>query len=147
MKRRALIILVGGASFWGPTTIIELLTKNELNLVLASILPPAMLLLCYFLFRKNRLHWERSISLWMLLGIYMLGSLFICVGATRHGGGFSQISWIELPILIIILIVPFFTFWLSFESGTYGLALVTGTILMLMLHFRLERKRTDAKRL
>ena len=140
MKHRAWMVLLGGASFWGPITIIQLMTKKELNLALASILPPTTLLLCYFFVSKIRPHWERSMSLWMLLGIYMLGTLFMMVGFTTLAGGFSQKDWREMPMVVMILINPIFTFLLAFESGTYGLALVAGTILMPMIYFRLERK-------
>ena len=143
LNRRLLLILLGGASFWGPLTLIELLSLRNAgfyDMALITLLPPAGLLKCYFVFRRNHSHWAISMSLWLLLGVYLLGSLFISIGATPHQGGFSQFhGWNDVKWLLVSAVVPFVTILMSgYQGSIFGLLSVT--VIMFVIHFNLERK-------
>ena len=138
MKRRAVIALIGGLSFWGPPILVNILTHRELRLAVGSLLPPGSLIGCFFLLRWKCLNWTRSISLWMLLGIYLFGSWFMCIGFTALGGGLHELhGWHD--VIILLVFGPFFTVDLSFSHVT-GLGLVASTIILPLINVTIERR-------
>ncbi len=141
MRTRSLLItILGGISFWLPVTLIELMTKSELSIVVGSLLPPTTLLLCYFFARRNHVYAGRSISLWMLLGVYVLGPSFMMIGAgPRHVGSPQLRGWSDVKLLLICSLIPIITVGMSFYDGTV-FGLLSATVLMLIIHFTSERK-------
>jgi hypothetical protein len=142
MKTRSFVfILLGGIAFWAPVSSIEFVTRHELNLVLGSLLPPATLLACYGLIGLKQKLLSRATSLWMLLGVYMLGPLFMMISATPVQGGFSQFhGWSAIAYLLFCTVVPVMTLMLSGYDKTI-LGVIVATVLMLLIHFVIERRR------
>jgi hypothetical protein len=63
---------------------IELATRHELNGILGTLVPPAVLFAVYLLLRSHI--GLKNAAFWMLAGTYLLGPLFMMVGWTALGG-------------------------------------------------------------
>ncbi|MBI2817161.1 MAG: hypothetical protein HYX72_09500 [Acidobacteria bacterium] len=79
-------------------------------------------------------------SLWMLLGVFLLGSLFMEIGATPHQGGFSRLGgWTAVKWLLVSSLVPPVTIVRSgYHGSVFGLLFVT--VVMFIMHAKFERK-------
>jgi hypothetical protein len=73
------------------------------------------------------------------MGVYLLGPILMFIGATAHGGGFSQFQGWEVKWLLVSMFVPFVTLVLSGYQGTV-FGLLATTLIMFIIRFTLERK-------
>ena len=134
-------VLVGGASFWTLTTVIEVLTRRELNLAVGTLVPLAGFLPAYFLVRQ-RSH-LRNTALWMLVGVFVLGPLYWMVGRTAFSGGFTQpTGWESLLLLVVAFLFPPTMFVLAGYEGTL-FALLLVTVLIPVLQWQNNRRNTS----
>jgi hypothetical protein len=144
MTKRIALVVVGGLSFWGPVTLLEVLVRTDLDFITSNVLPVATLFACYRIVMRKQKQQVRAAAVWMLWGVYALGWLFIYTGATAHGGGFSKFAgWSDIKGLLYSLVNPLITLMASF-AGASGLGVVSATMLMLWLDGDAERKRRDA---
>ena len=138
-RKRILCVVLGGICFWTPTSLIEIVTRHELNLATATLLPPALLVLTYIGLR-TRLGVKRS-GLWMLAGVYVLGPIFMMAAWTPLRGGFhisfgSVRDWLYLGLMCV---VPPFTLVLAGYDGTlFGVLLAT--LLMPLLQWWTDKR-------
>ena len=141
IKHRAVIALLGAVSFWGPITLIELLAGADFfSLELSSVLPLTTLFLSYFRSRQHYEHTVTSVSVWMLLGVYVLGPLFMAIAATPYEGGFSQFhGWNQVKFLLLAMVFPPLTLVLSGYHGTI-FGLLATTFVVCFVRLTLERK-------
>ena len=129
---------LGGISFWLPVAGVELLRKGEMNPIVGTILPFAAQLGCYVAFARFRSTRQR-VALAMLVGLYLLGPLFMEIGATAGGGGFSQFhGWRDAGFVLLCSIFPPATLMLSTYHMTL-LGVILSSASMLLLHFRYEK--------
>ncbi len=134
----ALIFLtIGGLVFWAPTVTIELVTKRELPLPISSVVPLVSMLLGYLAIRRSAAVRARSLAIWMLAGIYMLGPVMMLIGWKDLGG--SGIRAFNITSLAVASIFPLMTLYMAGPDGTlFAVLLVTGALLF--LHFRVEQR-------
>jgi hypothetical protein len=131
------LALLGGASFWLPVTGIEIIKRGEIGPFFGTILPFATQLGCY-LFVVRRLGKQR-LAFPMLTGLYLLGPLFIMIGATAQHAGFSQFhGWRDFGYLLLSSVFPPATLMLATYQMTL-LGVILSSALMLLLHFRYEK--------
>jgi len=121
-KTDVLHAVVGSSAFWVPSVILHLLKGAEYCLlhwwVLGSVQPLTTLatLLAIRFIRPTAASWRRP-AFWFLLGIWILGPIWITTNFTFDGGGFAMGSaWLD--VLIATLIFPLFTPWLSLYDGS-----------------------------
>lgn len=134
---RIICFVLGGFCFWAPTTVIHILTRRDLNLVVATVLPPAALLGAYFGLRR---HIQlKNAALWMLAGLYVLGPIFIMAGWTPLRGGFyiPLAGWRDFVYLALICFVPPFTLVLAGYDGTM-FGMLAATVLMIAINRKME---------
>jgi len=135
--RRILCFLLGGACFWTPTTVIQVLTRRDLNLVVATLVPLAALLSVYFGLRRSiRL---KNTALWMLAGTYILGPIFIMTAwIPLHGGFYVPLTgWKDFAYLALLCLVPPFTLVLAgYDSTMFGMLAIT--VVMIVINRKLE---------
>jgi hypothetical protein len=132
-------VLLGGACFWVPTMTIELATRHELNGILGTLVPPAVLFAVYLLLRSHI--GLKNAAFWMLAGTYLLGPLFMMVGWTALGGGFASRlgGQNDATYLVFACVFPPLTLVLAGYDGTlFGLLLAT---LLMPLLQRWSNKR------
>ena len=140
-RSRVLAVMLGGLSFWTPTTVVELVTGRELSIVVGTLVPPAALLLCYLFVRRRYRSGGVFLSLWMLLGVFVAGPLMMMIGATSHGGGFSRpFGWDALMLLLTSTLIPIITVVMSSYDVTV-LGLFFATVAMIIIHLAIERRR------
>ena len=139
ITRRLKLILLGGAAFWAPTTLIEIVTRQELNIVIGTFLGPAALLSTYLvltLWRRRDVH----AYVWMLVGLYALGTWFMFVAFSTRGGGFATPGVLRhLEHLLLSTVIPFLTLVYSGYDGTLFGVLLT-TVLLPSVHYFLRRR-------
>jgi hypothetical protein len=130
--RRFTICWLSGFSFWLPSIIVHAIRGNQFgsgpfDIIVVIVLPAvtAVLALGALLRRRPEGFSRYSTALWLLLGIWMLGSLCTMIGASFSGGGFTQPGTWRMVLLGTVTVVPF-TFMASTYDGTLGaLGIVT----------------------
>jgi len=103
---RAAYFTIGALSFWGPFIALEVIAHRRESLISETLLPVGVLAIAYFsLLSVTRSNISKS--LWMLVGIYVLGPVSTAIAATAFKGGFSQYSgWRSIAYLILFSLVP-----------------------------------------
>ena len=134
-------IVVGGTAFWAPDVALKAYRGYEfsgVDALLLSILMPCALLTGYGL-----LFWLRSgrrpvlpVALFMLLGVWTLGSLSMMLGASFSGGGFAQ-PGSDVWDVIALGLRPQYTYIMAAYDGSL-LALGLATILMALIQVGFE---------
>lgn len=134
---------VGAMVFWLPDTLLHALqayvfgriaggvTKGVIGMILFFILPQIFLPIASVVaalrlakFRDGKAR-QATISLFLLLGIWLSGPLFMTINATFTGGGFATPEGGHV-VKFGTLFFPVFTFSMSAYDGTlFGLLLVT----------------------
>jgi hypothetical protein len=123
---------LAGFSFWIPDIIIHVIRGNQfgsgaLDIMSVVTFPviAAVLSLNALSHGQQDAFTRRTVALWILLGIWMLGPLCTMIGATFSGGGFTQPGTWHMIFLGVVLFVPL-TFMMSSYDGALGaLAIVT----------------------
>jgi hypothetical protein len=134
-------IVIGGVAFWAPDIALKAYRGYEFSgsdALLLSIIMPCALLTCYGL-----LFWRRSgrrpalpVALSMLLGVWILGSFSMMLGASFSGGGYAQ-PGSEVWDVIALGLRPQYTYIMATYDGSL-LALSLVTILMVLLQIGFE---------
>lgn len=135
-------IVVGAMAFWAPDIATHAISRYEFSAKEAralTVLLPCIVFASYrILFRfRGKQESGPSIALFMLIGIWMLGSLAMMISASFSGGGFAK-PGLGVWIVIALGILPPFTFIMSAYNGNlFGLLLAS--ILLFIMHFRFEK--------
>lgn len=125
--------VTGSIAFWAPSTILHAVKGAEFSLshwwVLASVQPLTTLATFIAIrFVRRKTTSPRRCALSMLLGVWILGPLFISINFTFDGGGFAQEgAWLDA--LVVTLLFPLLTPWLSLYDGSLIGLLVTSLLL------------------
>jgi hypothetical protein len=137
-RQALLYVLLGGLSFWLPD--IFLTAKRQESLALHTVFPIIGLLGCYLIVRlafKN--YAGPSIAMFMMLGIWGLGSTAMMVGQSFGGGGFATGISDSLIVIALGLLPPYTLIMATYDASIFGLLI--GVSLMVGAHGLLERHR------
>lgn len=135
------LFLIGAVAFWLPEILLYAWTRQELNGKLITFLLPSSLVILYLLvsmFRPKRIP-RPSAAVFMVLGVVVLGTLAMTIGATIRGGGFWEHPGSTFLATLLGTIIPIY----AFVSATYDgslYALISVCIIMPLLHFIFERQ-------
>jgi hypothetical protein len=127
---------VGSLAFWMPSVVVHAVvgpafSSKDIRLIayLQIIAMLAALGALWFLRGQNNA--PKRIALWMLMGIWMLGPLWLFIGATFSEGGFAKEgAW--LALIIATVLFPIFTLLLSVYDGSVVSLLVVTLLLALV---------------
>jgi len=144
-RRIPKLMLLGAAGFWLPDTLLHAVPRNGIvNWHDVRILTTVMPLTFLGTFLATR--WlqkgatPKRIGLPMLAGVWLLGGLFMMIGASFLGGGFVMSDgayWIGLLALLSLL--PMYTFVMAtYDGSQFALMLVT-TVAFLVWLIQLRR--------
>ncbi len=125
------MILLGAVAFWLPDILLHALRGYNFNgrdVRIVTIVSPLTLLIAFFLAKRtDKATPQRSVVPALLAGVWLLGGLFMLVGASFSGGGFVSpggARWVMITILLSVL--PMYTFIMATYDGALGaLLLVT----------------------
>ena len=137
-----LYILLGGLAFWTPDVVLHARRAYEISgrdVAVITLLLPWTLLTCYgiTLWLAGRKSQNPSVAIFMLIGVWLLGSTAMMLGASYSGGGFATSG---IDVWYFVFHLPPYTFILSTHDGSlFGLILASA--LMLFMHYRFERHR------
>jgi len=113
---------------------------REPNLVVVTVLPVVVQLGVYHLLASRREWRIRSLALYMCIGLYVVGPLFIMIGATALHGGFSKpLSFLDVGHLVLFSVFPPLTLMMV-TSDVTGIGFILSTVILLYLYFRIDRK-------
>jgi len=144
MKRKIMVrmwlMLIGATAFWGPVTLITLVTGKGHSSLVGTSLSTGFFLLSYLFVRRNDALPVKSVSGWMLAGVILLGGVFSSIAFTAMGAGFSgRRGWAAARWLLISLIPGWIALYGSVILGTLlGLLLVA--LFTIITYVVLERK-------
>lgn len=134
-------MLAGALAFWTPDILLQSRRGADIatgDILLLTLLLPWALFSVYrvLLSIRGGLAQGPSIALYMLLGVWTLGSTAMMVGASFTDGLPQASDALDLDLLAGFL--PSYTYSLStFDGSFYALLLSTG--LMILLHLKYER--------
>ncbi|CAN5302487.1 MAG: hypothetical protein ACR2GW_09310 [Pyrinomonadaceae bacterium] len=141
-------VVVGGAAFWLPAIIVHAVRAYEFtntDVGIVTVLLPLALIFCYGILNRfmGKQLSGHSVAFFMLLGIWILGPLFMTINASFSGGGFSR----ESPLVFIAIatvLFPIATFIMSTYDGSLG-AVILATVIMLVIGiYRTSKTRPRA---
>ncbi len=131
------LMLLGAASFWLPDVIIHAVRTNKLNSwdvrIITLVLP--LTLLCTFVTAKRARNAVRPsrIGFPMLAGVWLLGGLFMTVGASFSGGSFMSPDGARGAVLMTLLsLFPMYTFIMATYDGSLGALLLVTVVAFLV---------------
>ena len=137
-------LFLGGVCFWLPDVAYHCVAKSEDTLLAIGLLTLGMPLAVVFAWlaaRGRRQNEIQSISLSMMLGVWLLGPTMIMLGLTCLGAGFRSGSLIaNLAWLLLFTLVPFYLLIMAGLDFTI-LGLLLGTFVLLMLDRVYEKGR------
>ncbi len=127
-SRRGKLMLLGALSFWLPDVLLHAARGYDFAGLDAIFLTIGLPLACLpaYLWAK-RLYGRSCLAApWMLLGVWLLGGLFMQVAASFSGGGFATGALSDLSVLLLLCFFPPATFMMAtYDGSLFGLLLVT----------------------
>lgn len=123
--------------FWIPDIILHAYNGKSFSgreILILTVSLPIIVPSCYHLFRKVRgFKDDHSLTIISsIAGIWIAGPLFMTIGASFSGGGFSTIDGFFSQLSFIITctaLFPICTFMMSTYDGTLGALLITSALL------------------
>jgi len=134
------LFFLGAIAFWLPEILLYGIERHEPGVRLITLLLPCTLLVAYVaavLIRRDRESMP-SAAIFMLLGVWFLGTLAISIGQSFLGGGFSRDPHSTLLGVLLGTLVPIYAFIAATYDGSLG-ALIAVSVLMPLLHVLFER--------
>jgi hypothetical protein len=146
-KRTLWILACGaGGAFWLPGIALHAVRgqafgSSPFDIIEACIFPLATSWAAWtILVRQRPDHIGRgALTLWMLLGIWMLGPICTTAAASFSGGGFSQAGAWHMIFLGIVFFVPLTFVMSAYDGSLAALVLVTVSFLIAAITFILKR--------
>ncbi len=140
LTRSARIILtyalIGGLTFWGPDIVLHAKRYEDL-LIRSSLLPLVVLASYWIVSRYHRAATGPSVAISMLLGMWLLGSTAMMIGASFYGGGFAMGRSDVMTVILLGLIPPYTLMMAAYDGSVLGL--LFGSLLLLAAHLKYER--------
>jgi len=133
-------MLIGGIACWTPDVTLQLYRNYSFtgrDVLLVSVLMPTAVVGSYALLvnLRGKIGRRPSLALFMLLGMWLLGSTAMRIGATATGGGFSG-GDASVWYVIAGLLPPYTCIMACYDGGILGLLL--SSALLFMAHFFFE---------
>lgn len=133
-SRQGRLILLGALSFWLLDVLLHALERDNFfgfDVWLLTVTMPLLFLAAHFLAKRL---YGRSVLVapWMLLGAWVLGGIFMLLGASVSGLAIGSF-WDILSILLVSVLPPA-TFMMSgYDGSLFALVLVTGIAAVLWI--------------
>lgn len=135
-SRRGKLLLLGALSFWLPDVLLHAARGYNFSGVDALFLTVGLPLACLpaYLWAR-RLYGKAAVAApWMLLGVWVLGGLFMQVGSSFSGGGFASGSLSDAAVMVLLSLFPPATFMMAtYDGSLFGLLLVTALAVVLWI--------------
>jgi len=128
MSKHIFWAIGSAASFWVPIIAIFAVQHSNTNVAIANFVALLGFSLCWVVRRSVRPPGRQSI--WMLIGLYLLGPILLSVATTFANGGFRQIhGWADVRWLLFACVFPPYQFLLAAMSGLWPSLLIVTVFL------------------
>ena len=136
-------IFAGALGFWGSEIVLYAWTRHELDIRLQTVLLPVSLLVSYFIvwrMERRKAGAGPSTAIFMLAGLWLLGTTAIMVGMTFLGAGLRNVGFVGALGSVLMGAIPIYTFIAATYDGSL-IALFIASVMMPILHVIFERDR------
>jgi hypothetical protein len=134
-KRVALYGILGAASFWTPDIFLN--ARGSGSLLLFTLLPTVgFLIACLTTKKLGGSISGPSVATYMIIGVWLLGSTAMMIGASFSGGGFSSSALDTIVVIFLGLLPPYTMIMSTYDGSLFGLLLVS--FLAVFAHFQFE---------
>lgn len=114
-------MFTGALTFWTPVVLLEVLSKGRYSITVANVLAVVCSVCLYWLLsRGGYFRRIKFLSLYTLVGIYLLCPLSTTIAGSASGGGFSafRVGGHDVLWLALAYIVPPLAMILAGYNGT-----------------------------
>lgn len=116
-------IVVGAVGFWLPDILLN--AFDATSFWRSTALPLLGFLIAYKLVKDGGPRATASIAIFMVAGVWLLGSTAMMIAASVSGGGFSS-GVAETIVVVLLGLLPPYTFVISvYDGSVIGLLLTT----------------------
>jgi hypothetical protein len=131
----------GGIAFWIPDVVIPAINRNEQGGAVTIMCPIALLLFYLAVLRLRKEETSGpSTAFFAIFGMWVLALSFTLLAQEVRAPGGGGFGWEDFGYLLISSIVPTRIFEMVTLEGSI-IALLIGTIEMIICHFAFERTR------
>jgi hypothetical protein len=133
------LVILGAVAFWLPDVILYALRGYNFSghdVRMVTMVSPATFLIAIVVAKwADKKSPEKLVVPAMVSGVWLLGGLFMMIGASFAGGGFAKShSAFDLGMVLFLSVFPPYTFIMATYDGAVGaLLLVTAAALALWL--------------
>jgi hypothetical protein len=135
MRRVVKSMIAGATSFWLPDTL-HIVRGSKIgrpDVIALSLLMPLMLLGCYALTRRASEGLGERGGWPLMLGVWVLGGIFMAVGWSFSGGGFANLHGArDVVVGIVFYSLPPAIFIMSAYDGSLFALLIVSFAALLM---------------
>jgi hypothetical protein len=118
MIKHVLWAMGGAMSYWFPIILVFAVERTNTNVLITNLMAMFGFLLCLAI--RRWLYPQGRQAIWILLGLYFLGSILLATATTFANGGFTQIhGWADIRWLLLACVFPPFQFLLAATSGLW----------------------------
>jgi hypothetical protein len=139
------LMLLGATGFWLPDTAWHAVKGMDFNGAddrAITLIMPLSLLVTYVLARRlQRKEPRQSVGWPFMVGVWLLGGIFIMIGASFSGGGFAGLDGIRGAAIVLLLsIVPIYLFIMATYDGSLAALLAVSIIAGVTWFIQYSRK-------
>ena len=134
--RRGKLLLLGALSFWLLDVLLHALERYDFFGLDVWFLTAAMPMLFFAAHFGAKRFYGKSVLVapWMLLGVWLLGNLFMMMGVSFSGGGFAVGPFRDIAVMLLLSLLPPSTFMLAtYDGSLFALLLVTALAVVLWI--------------
>jgi hypothetical protein len=136
MRRVVKSMIVGATSFWLPDTLWHIVRGSKFgrpDVIALSLLMPLTLLACYVLTRRATKGAAAHGGWPLMLGVWVLGGVFMAAGWSFSGGGFANLHGArDVLVGIAFYSLPPAIFMMSTYDGSFFALLIVSFAALLM---------------
>ena len=145
------LMLLGAVGFWLPDTVwhaVKGMNFGGADVRAITLTMPLTLLGTYVLARRWQRKEPRQPVGWPLMaGVWLLGGVFIMIGASFSGGGFAGPEGLRGAVIVLLLsVVPIYLFILATYDGSLAALLGVSIIAALARFIEYARKSRSEQR-
>jgi hypothetical protein len=140
--------LLGAVGFWLPDVLLHAVRGCNFNArdvrIVTAVAPLTVLITFLLAKRLGKGAPNKQVGPPMIAGVWLFGGLFMVVGASFAGGGFVSSNGGQSVVVLLLSIIPVYTFIMATYDGALGALLLVTAIAFFVWITQLERHSRTA---